>query len=310
MNERVCPGLPAGWVNGWLAAVGATVLDARLRLRWTTEDAIAVLSSESLDPVDALVESWPDRELLDDLPIAADWRNACKLERQVTVDDFRGRAMEARSIPGSWTLSSTLTDLSVDQNGKVVHAPFDAAGPGSIKWLHDRVLKVHGMVGPPSRSRLHASLRGQASRVKGNGLGFDQSRLGSLADKTCPWVEPVVELLAFFGLALFPMRGRGADRRDRGNPDERQRGWRSPPHSHERQRGWRSPPRSHDPREFLWPAWEQPLDAWGVDALLDIWNPWRRATWRSAGVHAGWRSVRYPGRATADPTRAIGAERL
>ncbi|MDE0450459.1 MAG: hypothetical protein OXI90_01665 [Gammaproteobacteria bacterium] len=118
-----------------------------------------------------------------------------------------------------------------------------------------------------------------------------------MADKTDPWVEPVVELLAFFGLALFPMRGIGADRRDRGNPDERQR-------------GWRRPPGSREPREFLWPAWEQPLDMWGIDALLDIWNPWRPATWRAVGVHAGWRSVRYERRATADATRAIGAERL
>lgn len=298
MKECACPGLPAGWVNGWLAAVGATVLDPRLRLRWTTEDApVAVLCSDAADPVHALAESWPDREMLDDLPIAADWRNARRLERQVTVYEFRARAMEARSAPGSWTLSSTLTDLSVDRSGKVAHAPFDAAGPGSIRWLHDRVLKVHEQAGPPSRSRLYASLRGRASRVKGNGLGFDHSRLGSLADDTDRWVEPVVELLAFFGLALFPMRGSGADRRDRGNPDERPR-------------GWRRRHRTRDRREFLWPAWGQPLDAWGVDALLDVWNPWRRNTWRAAGVHAGWHSVPYESRATADPTRAIGAERL
>ncbi len=298
MNDCVCRGLPAGWVNGWLAAVGATVVDPRLRLHWTTEDApVAVLSSESLDPVDALVESWPDRELLDDLPIATKWRNACRLERQVTVDDFRERAREARSTSYSWTLSSTLTDLSVDKNGKVAHAPFDAAGPGTIKWLHYRVLRLHEKVEQPARSRLHASLMGQASRVQDNGLGFDQSRLGSLADKTDPWVEPVVELLSFFGLALFPMRGSGADRRDRGSPDERQR-------------SWRNPPRSGDPREFVWPAWEQPLDTWGIDALLDVWNPWRRDTWRRVGVHAGWHSVRYQPRATADATRAIGAERL
>ena len=298
MSESVCPGLPAGWVNGWLAAVGATVLDPRLRLHWTEEDTpVAVLSSESHEPAAALVESWPTRELMDDLPIAADWRNACKLERQVTVDDFRGRAMEARGIPASWTLSSTMTDLSVDQNGKVAHAPFDAAGPGTIKWLHYRILRLHKKVGPPEPSRLRASLMGQASRIKDNGLGFDQSRLGSLAGKTDPWVAPVVELLAFFGLALLPMRGRGADRRERGNPDERQR-------------GWRNPPGSDEPREFVWPAWKQPLDAWGIDALLDVWNPWRRATWRSAGVHAGWHSVRYERRAKADATRAIGAKRL
>ena len=32
-----CPGLPASWVNGWLAAVGVTVLDSRIRLHWTAD---------------------------------------------------------------------------------------------------------------------------------------------------------------------------------------------------------------------------------------------------------------------------------
>ena len=27
MTQLTCPGLPADWINGWLAAVGATVLD-------------------------------------------------------------------------------------------------------------------------------------------------------------------------------------------------------------------------------------------------------------------------------------------
>ena len=35
MAEVICPGLPASWINAWLAAVGATVLDPRLRLHWT-----------------------------------------------------------------------------------------------------------------------------------------------------------------------------------------------------------------------------------------------------------------------------------
>ena len=293
MNTLVCPGLPASWLNGWLAAVGATVLDPRLRLSWTAEDApVAVLSAESLEPVDALAESWPTQKLVDDLPIAAHWRNAPTLERQVAVGDFRIRAAEARSTPESWTLSSTLTDMSIDRKGEVAHAPFDAAGPGTVEWLHYRVTRLHDRIGRPSASRLHASLTGRASRVKDNGLGFDQSRLGSLADKTDPWVEPVVELLAFYGLALFPMRASGADRRERGSPDERQR-------------GWRSPPGSRDPREFHWPAWAPTLDAWGIDALLDVWNPWRRASWPAVGVHAGWRSVRYRNRATADATLSL-----
>lgn len=297
MNEVTCLGLPGAWVNAWLAAVGATVLDPRLRLHWTTEDApVAVLSSPDLDPLQVLAESWPSDEDLGNLPIAADWHQAGRVERKVPVEAFQRRAKAARSDPRSWALSSTMTDLSIDRSGEVAHAPFDPPAPRGSR-LHHRVLRVHKQVGQASATRLHASLLGRASRVKDNGLGFDQSRLGSLADDTDAWVEPVVELLAFFGLAILPMRGKGADRRTRGNPDERQRGWRSPPHKNEE-------------RRFVWPAWQQPLDAAGIDALLDIWNPWRPPTWRQVGVHAGWRSVRYSPRATADATRAIGAERL
>ena len=51
MIEIACPGWPASWVNAWLAAVGATVLDERIRLRWTTDaDPTAVLSSETVRP--------------------------------------------------------------------------------------------------------------------------------------------------------------------------------------------------------------------------------------------------------------------
>ena len=59
MTGVTCPGLPAHWTNGWMAAVGATVLDSRIRLH-------------EIDPVAALVASWPDRSLLTDLPIAED----------------------------------------------------------------------------------------------------------------------------------------------------------------------------------------------------------------------------------------------
>ena len=297
MNEVTCLGLPGAWVNAWLAAVGATVLDPRLRLHWTTEDApVAVLSSPDLDPLQVLAESWPSDEDLGNLPIAADWHQAGRVERKVPVEAFQRRAKAARSDPRSWALSSTMTDLSIDRSGEVAHAPFDPPGPGSIKWLHHRVQQVHVAAGPASPTRLQASLLGQASRVKNDGLGFDHSRKGSLADKTDPWVEPIVELLAFFGLAILPMRGKGADRRNRSNPDERQR-------------GWRSPPRTDEERRFVWPAWRQPLDAAAIDALLDIWNPWRHRTWPQVGVHAGWRSVRYRRRGK-EMTEAIGAERL
>ena len=65
MTEVTCPGLPGAWINAWLAAVGATVLDARVRLqevaipqrfRWPAW-------GQPLDSngIDALLDAWnPD----------------------------------------------------------------------------------------------------------------------------------------------------------------------------------------------------------------------------------------------------------
>ena len=299
MTQMTCPGLPAEWINGWLAAVGATVLDARIRLHWMTDGVpLAVLSSAEIDPVDALVESWPDIALLADLPIAENWKGAGTVGRKVPVEAFVERARAARGHRWSWTLSSTMTDLCVDKNGEVAHAPFDPAGPGTIKWLHHRLMKLHEQL-EPSVARIRDSLAGRASRVQGDGLGFDQTRLGSLSDKTSPWIDPVVEELAFFGLALLPVRGPGTDRRLDRSADVRGR-----------QRGWRKTPGSRDARCFHWPAWRQPLDSAGIDALMDTWNPELNPTWLRVGVHAGWRSVRFERRGSADRTSAFGAERL
>ena len=296
MTGVTCPGLPAFWINGWLAAVGATVLDSRIRLHWTSDTTpLAVLSTDEIDPVAALVASWPDRSLLTDLPIAKDWRCAGQLQRRVSVDAFVRRAQAARSHPHSWTLSSTITDLCVDENGEVAHAPFDPAGPGTIKSLHHRLMKVHEQV-EPTMERIGDSFAGRAVRVKDNGLGFDHTRLGSQADATSIWIDPVVEELAFFGLAILPVRGPGIERRLS--------------HRAGAQRGWVRTPGSGIERRFMWPAWSQPLDCAGIDALLDAWKPDRKTEWLRIGVHAGWRSVQFKPRGSADTTRAFGAQRL
>ncbi len=300
MMQMVCPGLPAAWINAWLAAVGVTVLDPRIRLHWTTGGTpVAVLSAAEAEPLTILVESWPDEALVADLPIAENWKRAGKLQRRVAVEAFAERARVARGHPYSWTLSSTMTDLCVDENGEVAHAPFDPAGPGTIKWLHHRLMRIHGQV-EPSPTRIRDSLAGRAVRAEGNGLGFDQTRLGSLADSTSMWTDPVIEELAFFGLAVLPVRGQGADRRLDRSADVK-----------ERQRGWREARENRRSRGFNWPAWRQPLDSAGIDALMDVWNPPdKKGVWERVGVHAAWRSVRFEPRGSADTTRAFGAERL
>lgn len=299
MTQITCPGFPASWINGWLAAVGATVLDARVRLHWTTDgEPLAVLSAVDVDPVEALVEAWPDKVKLAELPIAECWNSAGVLRRKVSVDAFIARARAARGHPYSWTLSSTITDLCVDENGDVAHAPFDPAGPGTIKWLHHRLMKLHERV-EPSEARIRESLAGRAVRVNDNGLGFDQTRLGSLSDATSMWIDPVVEQLAFFGLAILPVRGDGGDQQLDRRADAK-----------ERQKGWRTSAGSRGSRRFYWPAWRRPLDNAAIDALMDAWRPDRKSTWERVEVHAGWQSVQFERRSSADTTRGFGAERL
>ena len=299
MAETICPGLPASWINAWLAAVGATVLDSRIRLRWTTgRTPSAVLVAAGVDPVEALADSWPDREMLSELPIAERWRDTPPMPRRIAVEAFQARARAARGHPFSWTLSSTVTDLSLDAKGEVAHAPFDPAGPGTIKWLHHRLLKVHGEV-EPSAGRLTQSLLGTAERITDNGLGFDLTRMGSQADGAAMTVDPVVEVLAFFGLALLPVRGAGTDA-------SRHRSSYSPAV----QRGWVGARANRRRYRFKWPAWSPALGRVAIDALLDIWNPDVKRRWDRCGVHAGWQTVQFKPRATADATRAFGAERI
>ena len=300
-NSVDCPGLRADSVLAWLAAVGATVLDHRLRLHWTTDATpLAVLSSEDVVPLDALLDAWPDSVLLNDMPIAREWRQAESMGRHVQAELFRDRARMARGHLYAWTLSSTMTDLQVDKDGKVEHGPFDPSVPKGLT-LHDRLLNLHKVLAESIRKPLVDSLLGQALRVRVNGLGFDHARLGSLADETDRWADPMVEVLAFFGLTLFPVRGDGVDvRLGMKHQTDRQRGW------HPFEDGGKTI------RRFAWPAWHQPLNSEGIDALLDAWRPDRqgRRGWKLLGIHAAWRSVAYKAQSSSDATKAYGSERL
>ena len=296
MAEVRCPGLPAYWVNGWLAAVGATVLVPGMRLRWTEElTPVAVLSVEDGDPVELLAVSWPNEEFLRGLPVANDLEGTPQLRRNVSTSAFVARAVATRGQRHSWTLASTLADLLVDEGDMVGHGRFNLPAPqGQTLW--DRLLAVHRHV-EPEAGRLDESLGGRALRIRANGLGFDIGRLGSLADEPAKLVDPVVEFLAFFGLAVLPVRGPGVDAGLGGRRSARVA-----------QRGWLSG--TDGVIRFVWPAWLHRLDLPGIDALLDVWKPFQKDTWGLLGVRAGWKSVSYRSRARLDPTRAIGSERL
>ncbi len=298
MSEIICAGWPASWINAWLAAVGAAVLDERIRLSWTYDhEPVAVLSAEAADPAAILSESWPSNEAVLGLPIARHLQGFCELKRTVPCEVFVERARTARRHASSWALSSTLTDLAVDEGGMAQHAPFDPSVPKGLT-LHDRLTTIHGHV-DLCTEQLQSTLSGHANRVQANGLGFDHTRVGSLQDATDPWVDPVVEALAFFALAILPVRGQGVDGQLDRSANVRVR-----------QNGWRRLLDSDGSLSFCWPAWRQPLDRYGIDALLDAWTPERQAAWPQFGICAAWRTVQFRPTTKRDMTRAFGSARL
>lgn len=311
MQAVECPGLPADWLNAWLAAIGLLVLEPRLRLSWTPGPSpMALLAADGgADPIELAASSWPRLERLNAMPVAEQVEGTPDMRRQVTLEVFRHRAASARNHADSWALSSTVTDLCVDvgTDTTVRHARLDPKGPGTTKWLHHRLLRCHSMVDEPS-DKAAATLKGSGKRVKANGLGFDATRIPSLADSGDPMVDPVIEVLAFFGLWLFPMRGDGVEVGKSGTRNRlaaRQRCW-------SLDRG--------GPRRGLhmtWPAWTQPLDCSGVDALIDLWcdlyermargQRIPRAERSRLGIHSAWRTVSFLERGTSDTTVGLAS---
>lgn len=303
MSEVECPGLPASWFNAWLAAVGATVLVPQMRLSWTDgPDSCAVLSLDaSTDPSDALGAAWPDADRISAMPIARHWRGTPDLKRKPALAAFRERVRAGRGLPDAWTLSSTVTDLYVTDKdpdkAKVSHSRLDPPVPRGLT-IHDRLVALAESV-DDATDLLRETLAGRGIRSNLNGLGFDITRLTAQGDNSSNRVDVAVEVLAFFGLALLPVRGSGVVQGVSGARealDSRVRCW------HQRD--------DSRTRQMYWPAWSSPIRRPGIDALLDAWQPRIKSTWSSLSVHAGWRSVEYKGRGQNDSTKGIGSEAL
>ena len=308
MNEITCHGWAASGLHSWLAAIGAVHLDRALRLHWTDEaEPVAVLSCGDGDPTERLAEAWPTGESLKSLPVAPEWKDPNSIMRtgssgrKISVRDFQIRAGEARGHKDVWSLSSTMTDLHVDDKGEVAHAPLDPSGPGTIGCLHERLVKVHRTTVHGTTVKkpfdLSASISGFPKLVQDNGLGFNISRIGSLADSYEKMVDPVVEVLAFFGLSIFPVRGDGVE----GAVAKRKE---------PRQRGWVKAKNGQKNTVIRWPAWLHSLGIDAIDALLDVWRPCDGLSWAALGIHAAWESVSYRSRAKNDPTKGFGSRRM
>lgn len=300
MSAHQAPGLPGNWLNGWLAAVGITVLLDNVHLSWTDDVVpIAVFHGED-DLAGALAAVLPSDTDLGRLAIARHHPNTpVELPRDVTFDAFAARARLARSSH-DLTLEATLTDLARKEPSKnrrkdegedlVAHGPLDPDTPRG-RTLHERLMAVRSAITDPAVT-IERSLAGHGVRIKGNGLGFDHRRFAAGVQPDAEVaVDPVIELLCFFSLLLLPVRGAGAHTR-----------------RYVRQRGWDgSRLRRH---ALTWPIWAMPLDRWGIDALLDIVWTSSLQTARRWGVSGLYGSVAQQPKSSSDVSRSYASERL
>lgn len=277
-------GLPADWLNGWLAALGVTVVLPDARLAWS-EDPVphAVVHHPAGDLAGSLLAALPTVEELGRLAIARHLPGHPELKRNVPLAVYRERARYARTTPTGTTshlLASTLTDLIVEiDEERLPHSSFDVTAPKGITLWERAVSCCEAIAG---REAVEAALQGRAERLKMNGLGFDIRRLAPRAENTPNLVLPTVEVLAFAALALFPIRGDGRRERTRGWSDRASR------------RG-----------SFTWGTWTEPLDRWAVDAWLD-----RLYAGRRPRATARFTTVPYQPVGKQDRTRGYATERV
>lgn len=260
------PGLRANWLNAWLAALGVTVLVDGARLRWTKDAVpIAVLEvTSAADVAVAVAEALPGLDQLKALAIARSHLEMWRVQRE----QYRTVAALARSRR-DFSLAASLTDLArPDDSGVLPHGPFDQ-GVQRGRTLWDRLYLCRKTLDSAGRVEelVRRSLEGRGQRFPINGLGFDFTRV---SDTSTKYVDPVIECLAFWGLAFFPVRGNGRILRPR---------------------GWQV-----NPPILFWPAWEPPLDRWAIDALLGLtFREKEVRRWRDLGlgIHKVYESVRY-----------------
>jgi hypothetical protein len=268
----VARGWTADWLNGWLAAIGATVVVDGLRLSWTEVPRPAAVLHHDSDPAEAIYEALPTEAALQASATARSVDGLPEFDRNYPAAVFAARAAYARRV-GDWSLGPASTDLVLPRKagGDLEHGPFDVPAPQGIT-LHDRVVACRAEI--TELYAVAASMAGTPDLAQMNGLGFDARRMepGTLA-KPVLLVDPVVEVLAWHALALFPVTAvRGSAR----------------------SRGWTARPTRAG--AFRWSSWLPPMDRWGIDAWLDQ----RQAT-------RTWESVPYEPKGSSDVTRAYAS---
>ncbi len=251
-------GLPADWLNAWLAAIGVTVILPDVKLSWTDEVVphAAFWRPPGMDLPSAIHEAMPTESDLADSPIAPEGSGGTLGQKVASSDLYAARA-EAARLTRSDALSSTLTDLAhEDIHGAsptpVARGQF-CVGMEGAETLWKRLLKcvaaVQGFSDPADSIALTLAGSPRRQRISANGLGFDPRRLPSGITENSGAVDPVIEVLAYLGTLLLPVRGSGK------------------PRSQAAQKPWIRDISGRD--HLTYHTWQPALDRWGVDAILD-----------------------------------------
>jgi hypothetical protein len=214
------PGLPADWLNGWLAAIGVTVLVPGARLRWDGEGVPSAVFEidHPADLAEVVAKELPTPAKLVRSPIAKTLPGTeHDFARNVTLAAFRERATIERTAKEG-ILAASVSDLNARVNpGDLNHGAFDPPAPhGETLW--SRAAKCAQALARAENlaERVQNTLNGFGQREKLNGLGFDARRSPpGIHAAHDVYADPVIELLAFVALALFPTRGDGHHIRQR-----------------------------------------------------------------------------------------------
>ena len=235
MHPHHAPAWRADWINGWLAAIGCTVLCDDLRLSWT-DDAhpTAILWT----PDDTTIEHFANRiaEAFPPIGFIAT-TSARHLTAQVPTELQYAIASDEARRSGDWLWSSLFTDLGPTKQARIARSTFYPGTPGP-NGISQRTASLAKTWAEPAA--VMASMLGQLPRSKGTGLGFDPRRIMDPAEpKGEITTDPIVEALALFATIMFPTRGSGSRALTRG---ERYR------------------------QPFRWNTWTDALDFAGIDA--------------------------------------------
>ena len=283
-NGYAAPGLPADWLNAWLAAIGVLSIIPEVRLAWTRDVVPHPVFSgvKPFELVGAIADALPSSETLATTSIARTHPDGHhEFGRTVTIGAYAERAAIERQTH-DYLLGGSVSDAIMRGGvGEIDHGAFDPPMPAGMT-LWSRAVRCRELLDgiDDIEAAVEATLAGRAKRQAANGLGFCARRYRTGVQPSggdSVHVDPVVELLALCGLKIFPVRGDGRS--------VRQRGWTAP----STRRG-----------SFMWPTWTPSLSLWAIDALLD--QP-------QLADGPRWQVVPYIPANSKDPKRAYFSER-